>query len=350
MSSWVLIRVLVGWLVFWACSGVVQADYYRPADEGSDALYTPLSSFFHYGFDTLQLPDNFDHKDMDRRASTVFDELRNPDRAIRSEGGYRLFVNRQIFPVDSDHAEEWPTMLPNYFLHLFGGGLVYRRDLEYFRAHDYERPQLSAIVLAMTVELMQEIFEKKSTTSDDAIADFYLFRPLGIWLFSDDRRAEYIGRHLRPSIWPHLMYYDPTVERFRNAGISYVVRPRFLSSDNTQAFAYFGMNNLFGLSHCNSEDECLSWGVGAAVTSLQSGGGELSYDVRTSLGIFHDRRGSLLWSLILNGTEDLKLRANVYPLKNTRFKLGYAFGITDEYRGYLGVTLNTPVGVGWQDN
>ncbi|MCP8899650.1 hypothetical protein [Gilvimarinus xylanilyticus] len=325
-----------------------RADYYRASQEGADALYNPLNSFSHYAFDTLQMPDNFDQHNLGDRFNELFDELGNPDAAIQDEGGWGRFINRQLLPYDSDYARDWPTALPNYALHLFGGGVVYRRDLEYYRAHGYRYPQFAAIATALASELSQEAVEKKTSTDDDPIADFYVFRPLGVWLFADDERAAYIEKHLQPEVWPHLIFYDPSSDTLRNAGINYVVRPQFLSFDSTEFFVYMGMNSLVGLSHSLSGGNTLSWGAGIALTRIYYRSGVLRYESRPSLGVFGDRDGNLLWSVIYNGTEALKLRVNVYPWKSQTIKFGLGLGVTDDDRAWLGFTLNMPMGLGRQ--
>jgi hypothetical protein len=55
------------------------------------------------------------------------------------------------------------------FLHLLGGGMVYRKDLEWFRANDYDYATASAVVLAMTAEFIQEVLEKNTTKDDDEV-------------------------------------------------------------------------------------------------------------------------------------------------------------------------------------
>lgn len=342
----ILAAFIAGLMLFF--SPVLQADYYRPGQVGSDAVYTPLNSFSHYIFDTLQLSRNFDQYHLDQRLDTLSDNLFHPNESVESEGGWGRFINRQVFPYDTNHANDWPTMLPNYALHLFGGGAVYRRDLEYYRAHGYSHPQWAAIGTAMVAELMQEAFEKKTSTPDDPVADVYIFRPLGIWLFSDDDRARYIEKQLKPAVWPNLLYYDPNDDKFRNVGVNYVVRPQFINEGETKPFIYMGMNNLVGLSHPLPSGDTLSWGAGVAITRIFYSNGELNYNTRPSVGLFRDRNGSLLWSAIYNGTENLKLRVNIYPWQRQGLKFGLALGITDDQRGWLAATLNMPFGLGGQ--
>lgn len=335
-------------LALWLClfAPAVHAQYYREASIGSDAFYNPLNAFSHYVFDTLQLSENFDQENFGGRYDTVTDNLAHPRRAIDNEGGFRRFVNRQIAPVDADHSDEWPTMLPNYALHLLGGGMVYRRDLEYFQAHDYEHPYAYSITLAMTAELVQEVFEKKSTSDDDEVADFYIFRPLGIWLYSDDDRAAYIKETLDPAIWPHLLFYEPERETFSNVGISYVARLQPVFGMESRPFVYYGMNTLVGLTHDRGALDHISWGIGGAMKSLDRSNDELDFELRPSFGLFYDRDSSLLWSVILNGTEEMKVRANAYPWKPGPWQMGVGFGLTDDDEVFLGLSLDMPFGLG----
>lgn len=343
LSTWIRVPAAIYLLGVHASAW---ASFYTPQNVGSEALYNPLSSAIDYSLDTLQMPNTFDHHDFDDRADKVVDELLNPDSAINSEGGFERFVNRQIFPINTDHADEWPTMLPNYFLHLLGGGMVYRRDLEYFRYHGYARPQGMAIGIAMTAEFVQEVFEKRSTTAEDAIADILIFRPLGIWLFADDTRAAYIENKLQPAIWPNLVFYDPAREQFRNAGVSYVLRPQLFESDTVEPFVYTGLTTLFGLSHRYQDEDKLSWGIGAALTYVDPDKSRLNYKARPSAGLFYDRQGSLLWSVVINGTESLKIRGNLYPLQEFPVKAGISAGLTDDDEVYLGLTFGLPIGLG----
>ncbi len=326
---------------------VTAQEYYRKYDIGSDSLYTPLNSLLSYSYDTLQLPENFDQDNFNERLDEVLRNLTHPKQAIDEEGGFRRFVNRQVLPIDPDFFSESKAAIPNYFLHLLGGGMVYRRDLEYFRSIDSQYAQLWSISLAMTGELLQEVFEKKTSKADDAVADFYIFRPLGMLLFSNDKVSGFVRKHLDPVIWPSLMYFDSEKETFSNNGINYVARMSVFPSDNKRLFVFFGLNTLIGISHTLGSGDHLSWGAGLAMTDLNVREDTIDFEARESLGVFYDRQGSLLWSVIFNGTEDLKIRANVYPWNaKWKVKFGVAFGMTDEDEPYLGFNFKLPFGIG----
>jgi len=321
--------------------------YYQPANYGSESLYTPFGNFLSYSFDTLQLPDSFDTRDFGNRLDRVFEHLKHPRRAINAEGGFNRFINRQIFPVDSEFSNESSSILPNYGLHLLGGGMVYRKDLEWFRAHDVENATAYAISLGMTAELIQEVYEKKTTTDDDEVADFLIFRPLGIWLFHNDAFAEGFMSLFDPAVWPYLQVYDVSDHRIFNAGINYVYRPPATEINNTRLFIFTGLNNLIGLSHQYNNNEWFSWGLGVATQKVDF---ELSAQVELepSIGFFYDRNKSLLWSLVLNDTGGNNFRFNLFPdNKNLLGKFGYFVSGHEDDTWSFGLTYRIPLGIGF---
>jgi hypothetical protein len=342
-----LVSTLLGFLWLLATSNQLCADaYYRPSDQGSESLYTPLSSFLSYSFDTLQLPDNFNTSAFRQNARDVFENLRHPRSAIDSEGGFNRFVNRQIVPVDSQYSNESYAALPNYALHLLGGGIAYRRDLEYFRASDADYPTASTASLAMTAEVLQEILEKGTTTNDDEVADVYLFRPLGIFLFQQDAVADYVMNTLDPAIWPYLQAFDFSQDRIINSGLSYAYRPPITEFGNTRLFVFTGLNNLLGLSHRLSGLDSLSWGIGLATQRIDFTL-DRQAELETSFGLFYDRDKSLLWSLVINDTGGTQLRANIFPgvFKNLPHT-GFFLSEDEQQRWSAGVSYRLPIGIG----
>ncbi len=320
--------------------------YYQPRSYGSDSLYSPFSNFLSYTFDTLQLRDNFSTSNFSQNSQTVLDHLGDPGQAIDNEGGFNRFINRQIFPIDSQFSNESYSALPNYGLHLLGGGMVYRKDLEWFRAHDYDYAVTSAVILAMTAEYIQEVFEKKTTTDDDEVADFYIFRPLGILLFHNDAVAGFVMDYLDPAIWPSLQVYDLTEDRINNSGIHYIYRPSYEFYD-TRFFIYTGLNNMLGLSHRLNDKDYFTWSVGKSTQRV-----DLSLDkqaeLKTSAGIFYDRNKSLLASLVINDTGGNRFRFNWYPTNaSIPGQLGYFVSQYKDQEWSAGVVYKIQLGIGF---
>lgn len=286
--------------------------YYQQRDYGSDAFYDPASNFLSYSLDTLQVRQSFSTDNFRDNLDAVFDQLRHPRRAIDNEGGFNRFVNRNIFPVDSKNSNDSYAILPNYALHLVGGGMAYRKDLEWFRDNDYEYATTYAITLAMVAEVIQEAFEQQTTPDDDAIADVYIFRPIGIWLFHDDAFANAFMDIFDPAIWPSLQAFDVSNDELINTGINYVYRPPALAWNGTRAFIFSGVNTLLGMSHSIDEEHAFSWGVGYAVRSIDPNRSQQA-ELDASVGFFYDRNKSLLLSLVINDTGGDHFRFNYFP-------------------------------------
>lgn len=320
--------------------------YYRPATIGSDALYNPANSFFNYTFDTLQLSENFATEDYSQNLSDIWEFLMHPRRSIDNEGGFRRFVNREIFPIDSEHRRDSFAALPNYALHLLGDGQTFRRDMEWFQSKGYRYPRLVAASLAMISELLQEGLEAQNTTDADAIADLYLFRPLGLLLYSNPRAAKAIRKHLDPAIWPTLVSIDARSSKLINTGMAYIYRPPALARGNAQLFVHTGLNNLIGLSYRTDEHTSYTLAVGVAIEEIVRQR-NIQAEVRPSVGMFKDRRGSLLWSAVINDVGRTRFRLNVFPGATGRLNpLGVFFSLSDEWEVTAGISVNLPLGVG----
>lgn len=312
LLSFVRLCVMLLALISVSTSHARYAGYYEPRRDGSEALYHPLSQFLSYSFDTLQVEDSFSTDNFNDNLDAVLYQLRHPRKSIDSEGGLRRFFNRNVLPIDRDHANDSYALLPNYALHLMGGGMVYRKDLEWLRAHEQPYATASAITLAMVAEIIQEALEQETTPDDDAIADVYLFRPIGIWLFHNDRFARAFARLTDPAIWPSLQAYDLSNRRIVNAGINYVYRPPAVSWQSTRLFVYSGLNTLFGASHALDSDHALSWGAGYSVREVKPKQRRQA-TLDPSVGFFYDRNKSLLWSLVFNDAGGAPVRFNYFP-------------------------------------
>jgi hypothetical protein len=318
--------------------------FYHGLEYGSESQFNPLSNFINYGLDTLQVRQSFDDRHFGDQLRRTTDDLVNPFRAIDSTGGLGKFINRQVLPIDFKNLDDSVEMIPNYGLHLIGGGMVYRKNVEWLQSRGYQYPRLLAALQGMSAEFLQEVVEKKTTAPDDPVADFYLFRPAGMLLFSWDPFAIFAAEKLRLAEWSYQPLYSVGEKRFVNVGENFLIRPTFLGSDNHTLFLYFGLTNLLGVSHKLGAADSFSWGVGLAVTKVLHN----NLSTRTSGGVFYDRNGSLLGSLLVNGTEDLLLRLNIYPgaLVESRWFPGIYLGVGDKGEVTVGLSLkDIPLGL-----
>lgn len=312
--------------------------FYHDLDFGSEAEFNPLSSFVNYSLDTLQLSDNFDFHDLEHRFRLVMKHLGDPQSAIDESGGFNEFVNRQILPIDFDNLRDSKEMIPNYALHLLGGGLVFRKNAEWLRAHDYPHPWLSAAVLSMGAEVLQEVIEKKSTTADDEVADVMIFRPVGMILFGNESIARFFAEDLGMLEWANQPMYRVHGGYLSNLGENYVVRPSCFAYRQHRPFVYFGMTTLVGTSYRIDATDSVSWGAGGAMVDAARN----HIRIRSSFGLFYDRNDSLLASATVNSTEHLVLRVNVYPgmIGRGLRSPGIFVGLGDEGDFMAGLTMS----------
>lgn len=321
--------------------------FYKAVDYGSEGMWNPLTSFISWSYDTLQVPGSFNDYNLNDRWEKVQFNLGHPRHAVNTRGGWNAFINRQVLPYKGGQAD-W---VPNYSLHLLGGGMVYRKNAEWFEAHGVPAPWLTAAVVTMTAEVFQEVIEKTSTKPDDELADVYLFRPLGMLLYAWDPFARFAADTLHLVEWNHQPMFDPNAERpsgtrgkLVNVGQNFVARPDLFGSRDTRAFVYFGLTTLAGLSHAVSPTDRLSWGLGAAIEHAQD-------PTRTHAtgGVFWDRNDSLMASLIFNGTDDLRVRLNVYPgalFTGKAWSPGLYFGLAKNGDRSVGLTFRwLPIGI-----
>ncbi|MHC1764238.1 MAG: hypothetical protein AB9869_08025 [Verrucomicrobiia bacterium] len=317
--------------------------FYKPLTYGSDSQFNPITSFIDYGLDPLQIPKSFDDNHFSSRAETVWKDLTDPAKSIDESGGFRNFINRQVFPVGPDFGDSI-EMIPNYGLHVVGGGMLYRKNVEWFQFHGYRYPRLLAGTLAMGSEFIHEVVERKTTEPDDPVADFYLMRPLGIALFSWDRAAEFASHTLRMPEWPYQPMISPRHGDFMNVGQNWILRPAWFGSEAHRPFFFYGLTTLLGTSHHVTTTDSISWGVGPAVRDADPD----HFEYRWSGGLFYDRNGSLLASLMINGTENLAVRLNLYPgaLAQSHWVPGMFFGLGDRSGVSVGFIWRVfPIGI-----
>ena len=319
--------------------------FWREHAIGSQSTYDPLTSSLQYALDSIQVEKDFETDDFDDGLREVVHNLLSPGPQIEQEGGLGEFINKEVLPIFPHKLGDSAAILPNVFLHCLGGGMLFRKQAEWFDAHGWPAPWLLSGVLAVACEVVGEVVEKPVADDTDEIADFWLWRPLGMWLYADEGRARWIAKSLGPVDWPHQLIWDFADERFRNVGSSYVFRPSAFAFGSTRGFVYTGMTNLFGLSHDLANGDTFSWGGGASTVSIKP------VDLRWSAGLFYERDQSLLASLLVNGAESYAARLNVYPgviaaADSWLGRAGFFCAVTDDGDVVGGVQWELPIGVG----
>ncbi|HEX7668887.1 MAG TPA: hypothetical protein VF395_04865, partial [Polyangiaceae bacterium] len=106
--------------------------FYFGREYGSQSLFGPASVFLNRGYDILQLRPGRRNIFSQRYATdgkVVLRNLANPFPAIANDGVGRFF-RTEIFPLS--FTPDTAFWVPNYSLHLIGGGMTFRALTEWF--------------------------------------------------------------------------------------------------------------------------------------------------------------------------------------------------------------------------
>lgn len=199
--------------------------YYRGPQPGSASAFSPFSAVLHSGFYNFQIDNRGDDPFAVSYAlgfRNVLRNLVNPIGAV-AEYGLGRFLTSEVLPNPKRESGQW---VPNYFGHVLGEGMVFRYNYEWYRYNAVPHPKLMAAVSVLAGAMLNEVVENGSYqgTNVDPIADFYIFNPLGMVLFSSDRVAKFFRTHLGMAYWPLQALYDPAASALDNVGYRTVFR------------------------------------------------------------------------------------------------------------------------------
>lgn len=333
--------------------------FYKNYGYGSQAIFNPVTNFINAGYDILQLSDN-DNRififPYGRSAKNVFINLGRPDKAIKDVGVWK-WVRTEVLPLTfKTEGMQW---VPNYFLHMMGGGMYYVSLTEWYRNHQVRQPKLIAILTLTAGELMNEVTENQGYegTNADPIADVYIFNIAGIVMFTSPKVCRFFSEQLNMADWS----LQPTITipnaSLQNAGQYFSMKYALPFYKPLRLFGRFGMSTLLGLSYRFNNGYSVSIGGGIRPNTLRLldiKGRQVTIDSKLSGGIFLDKDNSLMASLVVSDVPDYFITANVYPglLKLGKFTPGLwaAVGKT----GYVTFGINTVytfgVGIGGEVN
>jgi hypothetical protein len=298
-----------------------KAYFYKGYDYGVQSLYNPFYAMMNRGYDVLQLRPSHAFQVSIRDTKNVLGNLADPFTAIRYDGetGWGTWLKEEIFPLSfGKNTARW---VPNYALHLIGGGETYAWMREWFIAR--QAPEAAATIFSMaalmTAALVNESLENKGVVgfNTDAIADIYVFDIGGIVLFSFEAVRRFFSETVTLADWslqPAITY--PSGE-LHNVGNYYSLKVPFPFVDRLKFFAYGGVASLGGLSVVLDDEYTLSAAAGGRIESFVNTGGTTVVQnvVRfaPSGALFLDRKGSLLAQLQVSDISDYFISANLYP-------------------------------------
>jgi hypothetical protein len=333
--------------------------FYSSLDYGSESQFHPLQTSIHVAFDILRSASYHDGPfeiAYETAFANVARNLTDPFGAIDKAGGVGEFIAHEVFPFKG-LSQDYGQWVPNYSLHALGEGMLYRKLSSWYEARGVPAPRFFGLMNLALAQFMNEVAENGdfSGPGTDAIADFYIFNPIGYVLFSFDPVAEFFSTTVKLSYWPDQAVLDLTAGHLLNVGSNYSFKVA-LPKTNVRLFYYTGANGLLGLSIPTSSSESVSFALGTRMFTMKGQYTEagartmIPEDLQAETGFFWDRNESLLASLIVAGPTHPRVAVNVYPglLKFQGLTFGL-YGAAGYYDGVaMGLTLGrTPLGLGF---
>lgn len=329
--------------------------FYTGKDFGSEATYNPFSYVLNGGFDILQCRNgNRDIRLLPYKNgfNNVINNLRNPFRSIRTYG-LKEFINDEIFPDSfSSKNGQWA---PNYGLHFIGGGMSYRAMKEWYSINGITHSSTFSLLTLGIQHLLNETIENHNKTgvNVDPIADIYIFDIAGVLVFNYDSIAKFFANTINLRDWslqPTLTFSNASMH---NVGQYFSFKLELPFFKENFVFGYIGMGGLVGGSHKFNNGKSLSVGIGGKTTSIvkvSSWRDKYSAKFGTSAGIFYDKEGSLLASILISDVEDYFCNINVYPglFGFHNFQPGFWVILSQHGDVSLGITTKFTLNIGFE--
>lgn len=331
-----------------------QRYFYSGIEFGSQSTFNPVTYILNGGFDILQVGDR------DRRIfkfpyaqsfNTVWQNLRSPFDAINQYGTSK-FISDEVFPTEiKTESGQW---VPNYAIHLIGGGMSSAALTEWYDCYGFPVPAVFSGVTVAIQHLLNEVVENypKKGVNVDPIADIYIFDIAGVVLFSFDGVKDFFGNTLNMRDWslqPSVTFPDG---KLQNVGQYFALKWELPFSKNNYLFTHLGMGGLFGLSHKINQTDAISFGAGVKTTTtikVDNGRNKWTVGVKWSAALFWDSDNSLLASLKLNGMKDYFCELNIYPgvIKLPYFSPGIWSVIGLDGNFTFGISTRYSIGIGY---
>ncbi|MBN2200549.1 hypothetical protein JW777_01190 [bacterium] len=301
-------------------SGTDGPYFYHSLTFGSESLYNPVFVVLNGGYSILQAGNrDRDPFSVDYRTGwkNVWRNVSDPIGSIRTFG-WRKFLTTEVIPMSL--APKSAQYVPNYQSHLIGSGMTFRQLSEWYSARGFSHSRIWSVATCYAYHFLNEIVENDAYegVNVDPIADLWIFDPLGMLLFSSDRVGRFFGETLHMRDWSTPPAFDPFTGTLENNADQYMVKWTLPRSERWSLFYHFGLNGLLGLSLGRPDGP--SWSVGAGMMSRQqkvvrdNGQGRiLTVDLIWNAGVFYDRNGSLMASLLFSGSRAYKAKLNLFP-------------------------------------
>lgn len=328
-----------------------QRYFYKGYDYGSQSLFNPMYVLLNRGFDTLQLREdhNIFHYPYLVDARNVGENVANPTFNL-TQHGYGKFVTEELLPMGwTTRTARW---LPNYGLHLLGGGVTYAQLREWYEAHGAPAPAIFSAVTVYAAAFINEMFENRLTVGPnvDAIADLLVFDLVGIIGFSFESVQELFSKRVIVSDWSLQPAFTLPRGDLHNVGNYYSVKIPVPFYERLRLFGYMGEASMMGLSFDLDGQYSISAAGGVRIERVDNGAknGEVVVSLRPAGAIFVDRKESLLASIQVADIRDYFIHLNLYPNAIARSDpgLGMWTVLGREGQWLVGLSFTRSIGFG----
>lgn len=314
--------------------------------------FNPLSVVLNHGFDQLRTSrrTDFTHFPYGDSFAAVIRSVVRPDKPIKRYG-FDNWLRNEVFPLSlrGSGGGQW---YPNYTLHLFGSGVTYLRLADWYRLHGVEsHALLAAGATTYAYHLLVETNENGPTADRgvDALTDLLIFDSASILLWNQDWVRRLFSGPVEVTDWYGQISLGTPGRTIENAYAMAVVRVGVPRTTNWKVVVTHGYVFLAGLSRRIGENDWLTVGGGAdapVTPIIDSTTQKRSAELAPNVGVFYDRNGSLLASLVSRGGSDNGPTLNVYPgvIRLGRFRP--SFWIQENKGGGVRFGVSSALGVG----
>ncbi len=329
--------------------------FYSGKDYGSESLYNPMYFALNSGFDIIQ------YEQYDRRLgklsygkgfSNVANNMFDPFAPIRRYGTWN-FIKREILPLTFKQDEaQW---VPNYLLHLIGGGMTYAALADWYTVKKFPYPKTAAFVNKMFIDFLCEAVENGSYSGDDVgiISDMWVFNLGGAFLFMSKDVQKFFGKKLNLTDWS----YQPSIGlsdfSIQNNGQYFMLKWQIPFVDKISLTYFFGMCGMGGLSYKFNDGKALSLSIGfrskeRVLTNPHTN--MYKINLNWDFALFYDWNNSLMASVFYSVFTENKLNINIYPglfLPNSKFSPGLWAVMQRDNRWIFGISTKFGFGIGF---
>ena len=312
---------------------------------GSESQFNPLTAIANDGFDILQMEGRGNRLDSLFRIQDVnhlFSTIAHPIVAV-DRAGWGNFLGTEVVPTSFNSSDA--AWIPNYQLHLIGGGMVNARAEEWFVAHGVSSPFLPALMTSYTGYLLNETMEIRGVSSEyptDPLADLYIFDAAGIAIFHIEAVRTFFQSTVQLLNWPLQPSVGLIHGTLENPGEYFALKVPLPWESKWRLFYEVGLGNLGGLSRDLPGGNAISFAAGAYASRINPVNQTTNkVEMAPKVGLFWDKNNSLMASCFWNGQSDQRFSAQLYPgvLPTGPVPLGGWLSLTKDFEPTIGLTL-----------